>query len=122
MVLHIRRVGDDSVVLSNLARLMNDPRYTSAGDVIGEEIAAGRSRWVLELADVRDAGAPFLGVLMTLTRRIRQAGAEVVLAHVSRPLEHALQEMQLDDFWDSYGSVEEALGSFNEGPISDEDR
>jgi anti-anti-sigma regulatory factor len=112
MSIHVREVGADAVVLSNLARLMNDPRYASAGGAIEAQIAEGRTRWVLELADVRETGGPLLGVLMTLTRRIRQAGGEVVLAHVSRELERALEEMRLDAFWDVYGSVEEALEGF----------
>ena len=79
MSIHLRTVGDHAVVLSGVGRLMNDPRYSSAAEAIGPPLDAGRRRWVIEVADVRDAGPPLLGVLMTLTRRIRQAGGEVVL-------------------------------------------
>lgn len=111
MAVHLRFV-DDAVVVSNLGRLMNDPRYSSAGEEVQEALDQGYRKWVLELADARDTGAPFLGVLMTLTRRIRQAGGEVVLVRVSRSLDRTLEEMKLEEFWDRYDRVEEALRAF----------
>lgn len=111
MPIHVRYHAE-AVVVSNLARTMNDPRYSSAGDEIAGAIELGHQRWILELGDVRDAGSPFLGLLMTLTRRIRQSGGEVVLADVSRSLDRVLAEMQLDEYWDRYDSVDEALRQF----------
>lgn len=100
------------VVASNFARMMNDPRYTSAGSMVREGLDEGYKNWVFELADVRETGAPFLGLLMTLTRTIRAGGGEVVLARVSRSLEEALRAMQIEEHWDRFASVEEACRSF----------
>ena len=106
------RVEGKVVVASNFARLMNDPRYTSAGSVVRDRLQEGYRNWVFELADARETGAPFLGLLVTLTRTIRGDGGEVVLARVSRALEEALRAMQMEEHWDRFASVEEACRSF----------
>ena len=49
---------------------------------------------------------------MTITREIRAAKGEAVLAHPSRDVEKYLAMMQLDDYWDVFGTVEEAKGFF----------
>ena len=73
---------------------------------------------VIELAGVKETGSSFLGVLMTITREIRGAGGEAVLAHPSRDVEKHLAMMQMDDYWDVFGTVDEAKGFFrrNEAP------
>src|SRR5262245_7378161 len=83
MPLNIRNDGD-VVVLSNFARLMNDPRYVDAGRDVRDLLDQGRRHFILDLGGVRETGSSFLGVLMTLTRQIRQHRGEAVLACLSR--------------------------------------
>ena len=53
---------------------------------------------------------------MTLTRRIRQGGGEAVLANLSREMEKfLLDEMQMEEFWDIFPSVQEAIAFFRRG-------
>jgi anti-sigma B factor antagonist len=112
MPINIRFDGD-VVVLSNFARLMNDPRYVDAARDLGDLLDQGARRFVIDLTGVRETGASFLGLLMTLTRRIRQAEGEAVLAHPSREMEaFLLGEMQLEDYWDILPSVQEAVESY----------
>lgn len=122
MALNIRFDGD-LAILSNFARLMNDPRYTSARDDVDDLLDRGYSRFILELSDVREAGSPFFGLLVTLTRQVRQEGGDVVLARISRAVGRFIEEMQMDDFWDVYPSVEEAARAIGrgEGPDDDDD-
>ena len=109
MAVNIRFDGD-VVVLSNFARLMNDPRYVDATRDVGELLDSGSRRFVIDLTGVRETGASFLGLLMTLTRRIRRDRGEAVLAHPSREMERfLLGEMQMDDYWDILPSVPEAV-------------
>src|SRR5690349_20169864 len=119
MPMHIR-VDDQVVFLSNLARLMNDPRYSSAGDEIGDLLDQELRAFVLELKDVRETGAPFLGLRMTRPRRIRQAGGEVVVARPSREIGKMIEEMQMDEFWDVFPSIEEAKAFFKPASGSQE--
>jgi len=107
MALNIRDDGDVTI-LSNFGRLMNDPRYVDAAGDVEQEMDRGARNFVMELAGVHETGASFLGVLMTLTRAIRRRGGEVVIARPSPQIEKHLEEMQMDDFWDVFRSVDEA--------------
>ncbi len=106
------RVDGDVAILSNFARLMNDPRYVDAARDVGEMLDQGLRNFVLELAGVHETGASFLGVLVTITREIRRGGGEVVLAHPSRDVEKYLATMQMDEYWDVFASVEAAVRSY----------
>lgn len=109
MPLNIRFDGD-VVILSNFARLMNDPRYVDAARDLDELIDRGADQFVIDLTGVRETGASLLGLLMTLTRRIRQARGEVVLANPTREMTaFLLEEMQMEEYWDILPSVAEAV-------------
>lgn len=120
MSLNVRFDGD-LAILSNFARLMNDPRYTSASDEVDDLMDQGYSRFILELSDVREAGSPFFGLLVTLTRQVRKEGGDVVLARINRAVERFIDEMQMDDFWDVYASVDDAKHALNPGDDAEED-
>ena len=111
MAMNVRLDGNVAI-LSNFARLMNDPRYVDAARDVQELLDQGVRNFVIELAGVKETGSSFLGVLMTITREIRAAKGEAVLAHPSRDVEKYLAMMQLDDYWDVFGTVEEAKGFF----------
>ena len=53
---------------------------------------------------------------MTITREIRQRGGEAVLARPSKDVEKYLTMMQMDEYWDIFGSVEEARKFFDRDP------
>ncbi len=108
MAIHVRFEGEVAV-LSGIARLMNDPRHFDAGRDVGELIDQGYLRFVLELGNVRETGPTVLGLLTTLTRTIRRASGEAVLANVSPPMEKFLDEMRMDAYWDVFDDVEEAV-------------
>jgi anti-anti-sigma factor len=112
MALNIRLEGDVAI-LSNFARLMNDPRYVDATRDVLDLVEEGVRNFVIELAGVRETGSSLLGVLMTITREIRKHGGEAVLAHPSRDVEKYLTMMQMDEFWDIFTSVDEAKHSFD---------
>ncbi len=115
------RVEGDVAILSNFARLMNDPRYVDAARDVQAMLDEGVRNYVIELAGVRETGDSFLGVLMTITREIRRDGGEAVLAHCSREVENCLAMMQLDDYWDMFATVDEAIRFFQRPTASGED-
>jgi anti-anti-sigma factor len=100
------------VVLSNFARLMNDPRHFDAGRDLREYLDRGDRAFVLDLTGLRDLGSSVLGLLTTLTRQIRTEGGEAVLANVSPATEKSLDEMRMDIYWDVFPSIDEAAASF----------
>jgi anti-anti-sigma factor len=107
------RIDGDVAILSNFARLMNDPRYVDASRDVDDLLDQGLRQFVIELAGVHETGASFLGVLVTITREIRRGGGEVVLAHLSRGVEKYLAMMQMDEYWDVFTSVDEAVRSLS---------
>jgi anti-anti-sigma regulatory factor len=115
MALNIRFDGDVAI-LSNFARLMNDPRYVDAARDVQDLLDQGYRSYVIELAGVRETGPSFLGVLMTISREIRHHGGDVVLAHPSRDVEKYLGEMKMDEYWDIFATVEEAEAFFSRRP------
>ncbi len=115
MPLNVRFDGD-VVVLSNFARLMNDPRYVDAVRDLGDLLDQGATKFVIDLTGVRETGASFLGLLMTLTRRIRQERAEAILANPRREMTAFLiDEMQMEEYWDIFPSIEEAVEFYRRG-------
>jgi anti-anti-sigma factor len=116
-------IEGDFVVLSNFNRLMNDPRYVDAGRDIQDLLEQGHKKFVLDLGGVQETGSSFLGLLMTITRRIQRRGGEVALAHLSRQVEELLETMQMEDFWDVFPRVQDAIESLRlepEAPSPDE--
>jgi anti-anti-sigma factor len=61
-------------------------------------------------------GSTSMGLLMTLTRLVRQRGGEVVLANASHDTEAFLEMMGMDAYWDLFESVEDAAKFFRQGP------
>jgi len=111
MVLSIRHDGDVTI-LGNFGRFMNDPRYVDAAREVGDLLDQGERNFVMEMSGVHETGGSFLGVLMTMTREIRRAGGEVVMARVGGHVGSYLAAMQLDDHWDVFPTVDEARRFF----------
>jgi anti-sigma B factor antagonist len=104
MPIHIRFDGEVAVLSG-----MNDPRHFDASRDVGELLDQGYLRFVLDLGNVRETGPTILALLTTLTREIRQADGEAVLANVSQPMEKFLDEMRMDSYWDIFDDTEEAI-------------
>ena len=109
------RVDRDVVILSNLARLMNDPRYVDASRDTRDMLDQGFRKFILELRGVREVGSSFLGLLITITRQVRQHGGEIVLADLSQDMEKFFNDMRMDDYWDVFATVEAASRFFDGG-------
>lgn len=111
MVLSIRHDGDVTI-LGNFGRFMNNPRYVDAAREVDELLDLGERCFIMEMSGVRETGGGFLGVLMTMTREIRKAGGEVVMARVGGPVSAYLAEMHLDEHWDIFPTVDAARRFF----------
>jgi anti-sigma B factor antagonist len=114
-VLNVRFDGDVAI-LSNFGGLLNDPRHFDASRDVRGILDQGYRKFVFELAGIREMGPTAFGLLMTLTRLIRQYKGETVLVRLSRDTKRSIEEMQLEDFWDMFDHVEEATESFRQEP------
>jgi anti-anti-sigma regulatory factor len=108
MTIHVRFEGEVAI-LGGIASLMNDPRHFDALRDVGDLLDRGILRFVLEMDHVRETGPTILGLLTTLTRKIRQADGEAVLSNLTRPMERFLVEMRMDDDWDVFDDAAEAI-------------
>ena len=108
MAIHVRFEGEVAV-LSGVARLMNDPRHFDALRDITDLLDRGYLRFVLELGNVHETGPTILGLLTTLTRKVRQADGEAVLANLAPSMEKFLDEMRMDAYWDVFDDAESAI-------------
>jgi anti-anti-sigma factor len=115
MLLNIRVEGE-IVIIGNFGRLMNDPRYIDASRDTGELLDQGYQKFILDLGGVRESGSSFLALLLTMTRRIRQRGAEAVIAHAPPDVAKILDNMRMDQYWDIFKTVEEARRFFASEP------
>ncbi len=111
MPIHARLAGEVAV-LSGIARLMNDPRHFDSSRAVGELLDQGYRCFVLELGGLRETGPTVLGLLTTLTRKVRHAGGELVLANLAPPVEAFLDEMRMDAYWDVFENADAAVRFF----------
>jgi anti-anti-sigma regulatory factor len=107
------RFDDDVVILSNFARLLNDPRHFDASRDVREVLEEGYRWFVIELGGLRDVGSTGLGLLTTLTRLIRSYDGDAVLAHLTPGAEAFLDEMRMDGYWEFFKNVAEAKAYFD---------
>jgi anti-sigma B factor antagonist len=108
MAIHVR-IDGDVTILSNFGPLLNDPKHFDVGRDVDGLLDDGHRAFVLELSGLREMGPTAVGLLVTITRRVRQAGGEVVLARVARVIAAYLESMRLEEYWDSYPSVEDGI-------------
>ena len=103
------RFSGEVAILSNFGRLLNDPRHFDAARDVRELLDQGYRRFVLEVGTVRETGPTVLGLLMTLTRLVRNDGGEVALANVTPPMEKYLDSMKMDAYWDIFDDADEGI-------------
>jgi anti-sigma B factor antagonist len=102
------RVDGDVVVLSNIGRLMNDPRHFDAGRDVEDLLDRDYRKFAIELRGVHEIGASGLGLLMTITRLVRRRGGDVVLVAPSRGVGRLIEEWQMDTIWERVDGLDDA--------------
>jgi anti-sigma B factor antagonist len=107
------RIDGGLAILSNIGRLMNDPRHFDASREVEELLDQGISSFVIELREIGSLGPAGLGLLTTLTRTVRREGGEVVLAGVRPALEKYFEEMGMDTYWEIFPSTADARAFFD---------
>jgi anti-sigma B factor antagonist len=106
------RVDGDVVILSNFARLLDDPRHFDAQHDVRDCLEEGHRSFVLDLTGLRDPGSSALGLLTTLTRLIRNRDGDAVVANLSPAAEKYFEDMRMDTYWEIFASTDEALAYF----------
>jgi len=66
---------------------------------------------VVDLGNVEFLGSLMLGVIIKLSRDVKEQGGQVVLCSVSEPMQNILQAQNLTSVWRQFAGRDEALQS-----------
>jgi anti-anti-sigma factor len=106
------RIDGEVAVLSNFGRLLNDPRHFDVSRDVQGLLDQGHRQFVMELIGIREMGSTSMGLLVTITRLVRQHGGEVVLARLNPVTKDYLAEMQMEEYWDVFPGVADGISFF----------
>jgi anti-sigma B factor antagonist len=81
-------------------------------DTIQRYLGEGRTRFVLDLGEVRFMDSAGLGELVASLKRVREAGGDLKVAQANQRISDALHVTQLVRVLDVYAEVAEAIAAF----------
>lgn len=103
------RAGTAVLTLGGRLNMVSAAQLKTA---INEAVEAGRTRVVIDLADVGFMDSSGLGVLIAGLKRARQDGGDLRITGVTQQVATVLQLTNLDRVLQSYADAEEALGDW----------
>ncbi len=101
-------VGDDVAVVRVGGRL-NMVAAPELRDIVGRAVASGRTRVVIDLADVEFMDSSGLGALIASLKTTRQAGGDLRIAAANEQVELVLQLSNLDRILKPYPDADAAF-------------
>jgi anti-sigma B factor antagonist len=114
MQLSTRQVGDVSVI--DVSSKNPGQRAASIRDAVARLHSSGRTRIVINLAEVDYMDSSALGDLVSCNTRAVQSGRPFKVAALTRRLKDMLRVTRLAPTFDTYETLEEALASFPAAP------
>lgn len=107
MSFNMRRLGQVTVV--EVAGQLIVGNRQELKRMILAEVEAGTRRFVVDFAMTGYIDSSGLGILVSLSKKIREAGGRLRLASLSEDLRTLFELTRLDTLFDICGSLEEAL-------------
>jgi anti-sigma B factor antagonist len=106
----VRTEGDVKVVAFKLHRITEEDNIEQLGHELFSLVdQQGCRKLVVDLQDVEYITSSVIGKLISLHRKLHRAGGALVLCNLSAKLDEVLRTSRLIDYFQSAGSVEEAL-------------
>lgn len=99
-------------------RLIGDLELTGCREVdhrLRETLGEANGKVVIDLKETRYIDSSGLGILVSLYSHIRKSGGQLVLANPNRSVRRLFDLTNVQNMLRVYGTVEEALGSLQEG-------
>ena len=111
MDIAVQRIGGPVVVVRPRGRLTaaDAPELKS---VLADLVAAGRTKVVVDLEETTFLDSSGLGALVTIAKRVREAGGQIRLAGLNDDLRSLFELTKLDTLFAIYPGVEEALQGY----------
>ena len=102
---------DDAVVISLTSEKMLGYEAQEFHDAISGSLEKNKMKMVIDLSNLKYISSWGIGILMYGYTTTTNAGGEFKLAAVSEKIIDILKKTKLDNIFDKYASVEEALKS-----------
>jgi anti-sigma B factor antagonist len=106
---------DDVTVLNLSGELTVDDGDIAFGKHVDALVDNGRSKIVVDLSNVTYIDSAGVGMMVAELKRVRQAGGEMKLAHLTARSHHLLAMMKLKLVFDIFDDEQAAIRSFDWG-------
>ena len=104
---------DGVVILEPKGKILGGPDATLLKDQLQTLIDAGKTRVVINLAEVDYMNSTGLGILISTLTTLRRAQGELKLANVTEKIQSLLTITKLVTVFDDYETVDEAVAAFS---------
>ena len=98
-----------AVVFHLKGEIIDKNQATGFLDEVGRLIASGKTRFILELSELKYMNSSGLNVLVNTLTKARNAGGEVVVCNVSKKVTDLLVITKLDSIFRIEPTLEDAL-------------
>jgi anti-sigma B factor antagonist len=103
---------DGVVILEPKGKILGGPDATVLKEKLQSLIDSGKTRVVIDLADVDYMNSTGLGILISTLTTLRKANGELKLANVTEKIQSLLTITKLVTVFDDYETVDEAVAAF----------
>lgn len=104
---------DGVVILQPKGKIMGGPDASLLHDKLYEFIEQDKKKVVIDLKDVDWMNSTGLGILISGYTTLRASDGYMKLANVTEKIQSLLTITKLNTVFESYDSVDEAIGSFD---------
>jgi anti-sigma B factor antagonist len=104
---------DGIVILEPKGKILGGPDATTLKDQLQSLIDAGKTKVIIDLADVDYMNSTGLGILISTLTTLKRAQGELKLANVTDKIQSLLTITKLVTVFDDFESVDEAVAAFS---------
>ncbi len=103
---------DEAVVLSISVKMLGDTDSQLLWDKVKDLASAGKNKIVFDIKNVKLINSIGIGILMSCWTTLGKIGGQLKLVNVGEKISDLLELTELDQFFDTYDSIEEAVTDF----------
>jgi anti-sigma B factor antagonist len=104
---------DGIVILEPKGKILGGPDATTLKDQLQSLIDAGKTKVIIDLAQVDYMNSTGLGILISTLTTLKRAQGELKLANVTDKIQSLLTITKLVTVFDDFESVDEAVAAFS---------
>lgn len=107
-----KTMQNDFVILSFEGDMMGGPEAVKINEEINRLLDERKLKLVVDLGNLNRMNSSGLGILINALSTFKQNGGQLKLAHPRERIKSLLLITKLDNIFDIYDSIDEALASF----------